>query len=604
MSEAQDFVISSNIAGGSSVFAFPKSRKEPKKYARSSGRSSGRRSVSQRTATRRQIRRQYDNLAKVTNRRKEIKVIKPEDLIPREDPVKASLALTGAGQYYFNENQVDKAILYFRQAYDLNSKNDLARLSLSDSLTRKADELMEGGDTNLKFAVPLYNEAVKLNDVNSAAFAGLGETYEELEENDNAIDNYEKALKIDPSLTQVNGPLGILYYRRGDIAKAEILLKKALADQPDDVQTQYYLGLVQYDQNQDQAAEKSFRKAVSLDPTSAEGHYYLGAALVRLGNEKEAIGEFKEAIRLDPKKYEAWFDLGSIYYNAEQYKESVDAYQQTVRLKNNYTEAYINLGDGYRQLADSETGIRAKYDMLGRAIQNYNLAQTFINNNPKEAEQFTQEELADLNSRFGFTAGERNMAASALGFRNDWTQAIELLTKAAEINNDALDYTNLGWAYYNSARIDLKPNPAAAKDKLLKAKANLEKAKSLNPNQMILTAIRLNLGITLIDLGDFKGAVENLKPVTESRKDWAFANYSLGVAYFQDGDLDDAIKQFTKAVDTEEKYVPALSGLGNAYLKQGKKKDVEKVIDKLKKVGTRDAINEANKLQFAISLMK
>jgi Tfp pilus assembly protein PilF len=121
---------------------------------------------------------------------------------------------------------------------------------------------------------------------------------------------------------------------------------------------------------------------------------------------------------------------------------------------------------------------------------------------------------------------------------------------------------------------------------------------------MILTAIRLNMGITSIDLGDFDAAIENLKPVTESRSDWAFANYSLGVAYFKKGDLNNAIEQFKNAVAKEGNYVAALSGLGNAYLQKNNQKEVRNVIAQLKRIGSFEAVNEANRLQFGLNFKK
>lgn len=601
-SQAQDFVISSDISGSSSVFAFPKSRKAPKKYVASNRSSRVKRTQVQRIETRTKIRKQYDNLAKVTTRRDKIEIIKPEDLIPREDPDKASLALTGAAQYYFNEEEIDKSVEYFREAYGLNKKNDLAKLGLSDALTRKADDFMSADEGKVKLAEKFYTEAISFNAENSAAYSGLGEVYGELDDSEKAITNYEKALSIDSDLTEVSAPLGILYYQTGNIAKADIFLQKALVTEPNDSQTQYFLGLIRFSQNRDKEAENAFRKSIQIEPNFAEAHYYLGTTIARSDRETEAIAEYDEAVRLNPKYVEAWFDLGAAYYNTGQYQKSVDAYLQTVKVKNDYAEAYINLADSYRQLADDDKTIRGKYNQLGQAINRYGMGINFINNNPKIAEQFTQDELADIYSRYGYTAGERNMLASAQGISHDWKLTIELLTKASEIKKESLDYANLGWAYYNAARIDIKANPDAAKKTLLLAKGNLEKAKSLNPNREILTAIRLNLGITSIDLGDFKTAIDNLKPVVDARSDWAFSNYSLGVAYFKSGDLNNAITQFKEAVKKEENYVAAWSGLGNAYLQKNDIKEVKKVIEALKKIRTGEAINEASKLQFAISL--
>ncbi len=604
LSHSQDMMISSDIAGSSSIFAFPKSRKSSKKYSTSSRGSNVKRSQVQRVAIRTNIRRQYNNLAKVTTRRNKVEVIRPEDLIPRQDPVKASLALTGAAQYYINENDVDKAIEFYRGAFKLDAKNDFARLGLSDALTTKGNNLFDQDENQAGIVETFYNEAIELNAENSAAYAGLGEIYDQLNDSKMAIKNYEKALEIDPDLTDVSAPLGILYYQTGDLAKAEVFLKKALATAQNDSQTHYFLGLILGSRNQFKEAEAAFRKSIELEPGLAEAHHSLGSTLSRLDQEKEAIDQFLIATKLNPKFLEAWFDLGAAYYNTEEYQKSVDAYLQTLKLKNDYVEGYINLADSYRMLADNDKTIKGKYGLLGQALNRYQMGLTFLKNNPSLADTYTSEELAEVYSRYGYAAGERNMLASAQGIVHNWDTSISLLTKAAEIKKEALDYANLGWAYYNSARIDLKANPDAARTKLLSAKASLERAKSMNPNEIVLAAIRVNLGITSIDLGDFKTAIDNLRPIADKRADWAFTNYSLGVAYFKDNDLNNAIDQFKKAVSKESNYIAAYSGLGNAYLQKNDKKELQNVIQILKKIGTAEAINEANRLQFALNMKR
>lgn len=604
VSHSQDIMISSDIAGSSSIFAFPKSRKSAKKYSTVSRSSKVKRSQVQRVATRTKIRTQYDNLARVTDRRDKIEVIRPEDLIPRQDPVKASLALTGAAQYYFNENEIDKAIEYYRGAYKLDGNNDFARLGLSDALTRRGDDLFNEDGGKARIAETFYNEAISFNAENSAAYAGLGEVFDELDDSANAIKNYEKALQIDPDLVDISSPLGILYFQSGEIEKADIFLKRALASEQDDPQTHYFLGMVRFSQNNEKEAESAFRKSIELDPEFAEARYSLGQTLSKMDREKEAISEFSKAVALNPKYLEAWFDLGAAYFNTGEFQNSVDAYLQTLKIKNDYVEAYINLADSYRMLADGDKTIKGKFGLLGQALGRYSLALTFIESDPDLAVKFSKDELADIYSRYGYTAGEHNMLASVQGIVHNWDRSISLLTKAAETKNESLDYANLGWAYFNSARIDLKPNPDAARAKLLNAKSNLEKARSMNPNQIVLSAIRVNLGITLIDLGDFKAAIENLKPVAESRSDWAFTNYSLGVAYFKNNDLNNAIEQFKKAVEKDSNYVAAYSGLGNAYLLKNDQKEVKKVIEVLKNIRTPEATYEANRLQAALNMKK
>ena len=90
---------------------------------------------------------------------------------------------------------------------------------MSEALVVKGDETLER--TGAQNAAALYEESLKLNDKNAAAYASLAEIYDEQNQNDKALANYEKALALSPELTELYAPVGILYMQKGEIAKAE-----------------------------------------------------------------------------------------------------------------------------------------------------------------------------------------------------------------------------------------------------------------------------------------------------------------------------------------------------------------------------------------------
>jgi tetratricopeptide (TPR) repeat protein len=165
---------------------------------------------------------------------------------------------------------------------------------------------------------------------------------------------------------------------------------------------------------------------------------------------------------------------------------------------------------------------------------------------------------------------------------------------------NAADYTNLGWAYYNAGKIEInQKKEAEGKAKLEKAKIALQKAVAMNPSY--IEAPLLNLGVALIDLGDYAGAINALKQVAAKRSDWNFANYALGVAYRKNGDVNNSLAQFRKAVDKEPNYIAALSALGESEFRNNNKKEAEKIIARLRQL---NAVNEAKKLEILLSGVK
>jgi tetratricopeptide (TPR) repeat protein len=574
---AQDLVPVSDITGGSSVFVFRASRKAAPKSIVSNVKPN--RSKLQRVETARKVTKQFSVIAKAAPRRVRSKTVDPTNQpppvanMPKEQAAKI---LAGVGEYYSDKEDIERALEYFREAVTLDAKNKNAQMGLSEVLALKGNQLLvaEKAET----AQALFKEAIEYNPKNAVAIYGLGEVLYELGKEDEALASYEKALEYDKDLTEIYVPLGIIHYRKGEIAKADGYLTKSIAKSPDDAEAQYYLGLVRYTQNRNEEALTAFKKAASINKNDAENHYYAGKAFKRLNREKEAVAEFEEAIRLKPDYFEAIFDLGAINYELENYQAAVDHFKKATRLKNDNIEAYSNLADAYRQVGN-----------FNDAEANYNLAITFISRNT----EYSREETAQIYSYAGYVIGRQCEINSRKFMKCGWDRAIKNFEKAAELSPNASDYTNLGWAYYNSSKTAQNQKlEAEAKAGLAKAKTALQKAIAMNPT--FIEAPLLNLGVAQIDLGDYAGAVDSLKRVTEKRPEWNFAFYALGVAYRKSGDIKNAALTFRKTVEKDPNYVAAWSGLGESEFRNEKPEETKKVIEKLKKL---NAVGEARKLE-------
>lgn len=563
---SQDIVTSEDISGGSSVFVFRQSRKTAQTKAAFRGSGVKRNAVAKKE-TRQKVKAQIVAVNRTKPQRTKVK-IDPKSIPTtttavrtNAQKIKASEALTGAAEIFLERKETDTAVSYFREAIKLNPKNENAKLGLSEALTAKGDDTSEKSGSEA--AIPFYEEAIKLNDKNAAAFASLGEIYDELNQNDKALVNYEKALALSPELTEIYAPVGILYLQKGEVAKAEDYLTKAGANGTETAETQYFKGLILYKQNRNAEALAAFSNAVKTDPNYADAYYYQGETYDRLDKEKEAIAAYKEAVRLNPKFTEAWFDLGVAYYNRNRFEDALTAYSEVIKLKGDYGEAYLNLANVYRQLArvNSEKGqSAAAANFYRQANLKYETAAIYIKDN------------ADLYSEWGF----------CLGKIAKWDSAIARLNTAVTLNPDAVDYTNLGWAYYNLVQEDLRlKRTTDVQAKLAKGRDALKKATQINPT---FAPAYLNLGITLTDLGDYQGAVDALTQATNLRKNWVSAINELGIGYRKLGDLENAVKNFRRATEIDEKFASGFYNLGEAEYRRGNNKEAKKAYEKLKKL--------------------
>ena len=159
----------------------------------------------------------------------------------------AAKLFAGVGEYYIDKGMLDNSIDSFRDAISMDDKNVAGHMGLSDALTRKGNDLLV--KDQYETAKTYFQEALKNNPKNAAAYSGLGSAYADLNQNAEAIASYEKSLAGDKTLTEIYTPLGILYYQSGEIAKADDMLTKALATSGGTAETQFFVGMIRYSQN-------------------------------------------------------------------------------------------------------------------------------------------------------------------------------------------------------------------------------------------------------------------------------------------------------------------------------------------------------------------
>ncbi|MFN2501385.1 MAG: tetratricopeptide repeat protein, partial [Pyrinomonadaceae bacterium] len=535
------------------------------------------RTKAQRMETVKKIKKQYETVARVMPGPDRAKSLDPNKLpknIKTLPAAEGSKLFAGVGEYYLEQGDFERAIEVFGDAASLDPNNIAAKTGMSEALAAKGNDLLVKDQAAA--AKNVFTEALQYDPKNAAAYFGLGEVYAALDQFAEAIANYEKSLASNKNLTEIYVPLGILYYQSGEIAKADELLTKALAFSADSAETQFFLGLVRNSQGKYDEALAAFGKAKTLDPTSSEAFYYSGEVLTKLKRFAEAIPDYQKAVALKDNYFDAWLGLGEALFEAKKYDEAIEAYKKAVKLKNDNWEVYAGLAEAYRN-----TGVN-----FNEAESNYNLANVFLMRNT----DFNKETAADLYSKQAYVIGRQCELNTAKRIACKWAAAIAALEKAISLGGNTLDHANLGWAYYNFARTDLDSlRTAEAKPKLELAKVNLEKALAAN-NPAIVDGVLQNLGAVQIDLGDYAGAIQSLKPVVERKSEWNFSRYALGTAYFKVNDFENAAKTFRDASDKDPDNTAILSSLGVSELKRKNGKEVKKIIDRLKTLNPSEAM--------------
>jgi Flp pilus assembly protein TadD len=214
------------------------------------------------------------------------------------------------------------------QSVQSPSSKQKVRNPLNDLLD-EAQAALDKNDYNAALQ-PLQKFIAEKPDVAYAHFQ-LGYAYTALKRTDDARAEYEKAVALDPKMTEAQLNLGILLLE-SDPAAAVAPLSKAVELLPSQSRPRYLLGLAQERSGDLKGAAESFEGASRLDPKDAAALGELGKIYVKSKRPAEAESKFRAALGIEPKSPEA---LQGLALSLDQQKKpaAVDAYRDYLAIR-------------------------------------------------------------------------------------------------------------------------------------------------------------------------------------------------------------------------------------------------------------------------------
>ena len=192
-------------------------------------------------------------------------------------------------------------------------------------------------------AVAQYEKALKIYPNYLEAHGNLGLALFQKGEVDDALAEYQKALEINPSYVQAHYNLGVALFQKGQLDEAMAQFQKALEINPNHANAHYNLGVALFQKGQLEEAVSQFQKALEIHPNSFESHYNLGVALFQKGQLDEAITQFQEALEINPNSFETHNYLGVALFQKGQLDEAITQFQEVLRIKPDFSPAQDNL---------------------------------------------------------------------------------------------------------------------------------------------------------------------------------------------------------------------------------------------------------------------
>ena len=257
------------------------------------------------------------------------------------------IKLATINQTYFPE-KIDLTIDYYNSLLEFGIDLDKIYYELGHLYLKKSDKI---------HAVSAFKLAEDLNPENPYYNNSLAYAYVKAELYDDAIEYYQKAIKLNPDsewTSIVCHALGAIYAEiKENYQAAEATFNAGMVLDPNNIDIQLSLGDLFMSQGDLDKAIKTYCDAISTDPLNFMSYAKAGLALWEKDYLEEAVVAFHKSIELNADFEIAQNNLGVVYLDGYgDPKTSVEYFKNAININPNYTLAYFNLARAYQAIGD------------------------------------------------------------------------------------------------------------------------------------------------------------------------------------------------------------------------------------------------------------
>lgn len=177
-----------------------------------------------------------------------------------------------------------------------------------------------------------------------------------------AVNDWQRAITLDPGNPDHHIALADLYYRMLRLDEVEEHLKEAARLAPEDSEPRSKLAEVKLLQREYQEAMDLVNEALRLDVNHAKGYFLKGWIYKETGDTLTAISSYRTATEQDPMYFDPFLHLGVLH--AERHDPlAMQYYNSALQLRPNSVEALYGLGM-YAQEHGMDSLALACYDRI------------------------------------------------------------------------------------------------------------------------------------------------------------------------------------------------------------------------------------------------
>ncbi len=288
--------------------------------------------------------------------------------------------------YYHSINNFEHAEKIYRQLLKLNpddvnilnlygllciSKNNLSEaiscltkafiLKKSSYIASNLAKAYYLNDEPVK-ALQLYNKALDLEKSDDIYYS-IALTYKKLNDFDNVILNYKKAIELNPSNYNALYNLSLAYKDTGDISNAVLYARKCTEINENDDEICALLSGYYEEANDYKNAINSLERAIFINNKNYLYYYNLGVLYSKIDDRKRAIKAYNNAIFLNKLHAESYVNLAALYKN-DDIQTALNYLKIAYKIAPQSENVYLSLARTYRDSDKNEDSIRILFDAL------------------------------------------------------------------------------------------------------------------------------------------------------------------------------------------------------------------------------------------------
>src|SRR5690349_4255767 len=185
--------------------------------------------------------------------------------------------------------------------------------------------------------------ATRPADPSAAYHFMLGYQAELAQNSEQALREYQAALKADPSALSVRARLATLHFSLGDMPNALRYAEEVADGRADDAKMLTHMAGIMAQAGKSDKALSVLDRAIELDPESGEAYFTKGLLLLNLKRPAEAEQAMRAGIARAPDNAVGHYHLGRILLEAGKVDEAMASFERAITVNSAFEPAYLAL---------------------------------------------------------------------------------------------------------------------------------------------------------------------------------------------------------------------------------------------------------------------